>query len=112
MTNLRGFSRSSGSSSAPRATGVPSLSWKILRAVLLARTRLLLSAGGVFSLSLSARFFRGDSRGCSWRPAAGRVQLDSKPTPTTTADGNQNITEVDAFDKRYSSDGNDGEMAY
>uniref|UniRef100_A0A8V0XF28 Caspase-6 n=1 Tax=Gallus gallus TaxID=9031 RepID=A0A8V0XF28_CHICK len=34
----------------------------------------------------------------------GRVQLDSKPTPTTTADGNQNITEVDAFDKRQTFD--------
>ncbi|XP_031409132.1 caspase-6 [Meleagris gallopavo] len=35
--------------------------------------------------------------------APGRVQLDSKPTPTTT-DGNQNITEVDAFDIRQTFD--------
>nr|AAC32378.1 caspase-6 [Gallus gallus]AAL82386.1 caspase-6 [Gallus gallus] len=42
--------------------------------------------------------------GAERRPAAGRVQLDSKPTPTTTADGNQNITEVDAFDKRRTFD--------
>lgn len=153
MTNRRGFSRSSGSSSCsapsatcgehraardgtapqgggkgagaargesgsqgkvaaggagPRAlTGFSSLSRKILRAVLLARTRLLLSAGGweergagavrspsyrasgrrkgrrekgraltVFSLSLSAKFFRGDSRGCSWRAASG-TRVDS-----------------------------------
>jgi len=30
----------------------------------------------VFSLSLSARFFRGDSRGCSWRAASG-TRVDS-----------------------------------
>uniref|UniRef100_A0A8V0XM56 Caspase-6 n=2 Tax=Gallus gallus TaxID=9031 RepID=A0A8V0XM56_CHICK len=44
-----------------------------------------------------------DMSGAERRPAAGRVQLDSKPTPTTT-DGNQNITEVDAFDKRQTFD--------
>lgn len=30
----------------------------------------------MFSLSLSARFFRGDSRGCSWRAASG-TRVDS-----------------------------------
>ncbi|KAM6361314.1 caspase-6 [Alca torda] len=37
------------------------------------------------------------------RRPAGRVQLDSRPT-LTTADGNQNITEVDALDIRQTLD--------
>lgn len=49
---LRG---SGGSAGWPQAlTGVPSLSWKILRAVLLARTRLLLRAGGYEEKSAGA----------------------------------------------------------